>query len=266
LQALRKLLGLCALLCSAWEALPAADFTALKPQGYLSDFASVVDAASKARIETYCRQVERSTGAQIALVTLPSLEGEPADQVANDLFRKWGIGQKGANNGVLLLLTIQDRRSRLEVGYDLEPIITDGTSGEILRAMRPWLREGRYGDALTEAASGLGSRIAQAKGVSLDTPETRHRPPAGGRFPVPVGLLIGGFILFAVLSNLMGGGRRGGGGGFGGLLTGMLLGNLMGRGWGSRSSGGGFGGYDSSDGFGGFGGGDSGGGGASSDW
>jgi uncharacterized protein len=265
LPALRKVLGLATLLLVARAALPAADFTALKPQGYLSDFAGVVDAQSRARIEAYCLQVERATGAQMALVTLPSLEGEPVDQVANDLFRKWGIGQKGANNGVLLLLSIQDRRTRLEVGYELEPVITDGTAGETLRAMRPWLRESRYGDALLEAAGQIGSKIAQAKGVSVGGAETSRRRPANGQFPIPVSLVFGGFILFAILSSLFGGGRRGGGG-VGGLLTGMILGNMMGRSWGPRSSGGGFGGYDSSDGFGGFGGGDSGGGGASSDW
>jgi uncharacterized protein len=265
LPTLRKVLGLAALLLAARAALPAADFTALKPQGYLSDFAGVVDAQSRARIEAYCRQVERATGAQLALVTLPSLEGEPIDQVANDLFRKWGVGQKGANNGVLLLLSIQDRRTRLEVGYELEPVITDGTAGELLRAMRPWLREGRYGDALLEAAGQIGSQIAQAKGVAIGGVETRRGRPQNGGFPLPLPLLLGGFVLFAILSSVLGRGR-GGGGGVGGLLAGMILGNMMGRSWGPRSSGGGFGGYDSSDGFGGFGGGDSGGGGASSDW
>ncbi len=252
-------LVLCA--CAAY----AVDFAALKPQGYVSDYAGVVDAASRQRLEQYCTMLERSTGVQLALVTLPNLAGEPVDQVANDLFRRWGIGQKGKNDGVLLLLSIQDRRSRLELGYGLEPDITDGMAGDILRAMRPYLRAGRYGDAFVEAAGEIGGRIARARNVSLETPPPQPQQRRSRESGIPFGVIVGGVVLFLVLSSLMRGGR---GGGMGGFLTGMLLGNLMGRGLGGGyRGGGGFGGFDSSDGgFGGFGGGDSGGGGASSDW
>ena len=104
----------------------AVDFTALKPQGYVSDFAGVVDAGAKEQLERYCTRVETATGAQIALVTLPTLQGEPVEDVANSLFRAWGIGKKGKDEGILLLLVIGDHKSRLEVGYGLEPIIPDG--------------------------------------------------------------------------------------------------------------------------------------------
>ena len=104
----------------AWAGL-AVDWTALKPQGYVSDFASVIDPASKAQLEAYCGAVENSTGAQMALVTIATLEGEPIDDVANTIYRAWGVGQKGKNEGVLLLLAINDRRNRLEVGYGLNP-------------------------------------------------------------------------------------------------------------------------------------------------
>ncbi len=247
----------------------AVDFASLKPQGYVSDYANVVDAASRQQLEQFGSTLERSTGVQIAFVTLPDLAGEPVDQVANDLFRRWGIGQKGKNDGVLLLLSIGDRRSRLELGYGLEPEITDGMSGDILRSMRPYLRGGRYGDALLEAGNEIGTRIARARNVSLQTPAPQPQHRRSRESGIPFGLLIVGVIVFFVLSALMrGGGRRGGGGGMGGFLTGMLLGNLMGRGLGGGSNGGGgFGGFDSGGGgFGGFGGGDSGGGGASSDW
>jgi uncharacterized protein len=248
----------------------AADVTALKPQGYVSDFAGVVDAGSRQQLETYCASLEQTTGVQLAFVTLQSLNGEPVDQVANDLFRKWGIGQKGKDNGVLLLLSIGDRRSRLELGYGLEPAITDGMAGDVLRAMRPYLRAGRYGDALLEAANSIGTRIAQAKDVipAAPAPQPRHRR---SREPVlPIGVIGAGILVLFILSALMGGGRRRGGpgGGVGGFLIGMFLGNMMGRGWGGGfggGGGGGFGGFDSG-GFGGFGGGDSGGGGASGSW
>src|SRR3954452_16965968 len=95
----------------------AVDWKALKPEGYVSDFAHRIDPASKTQLENYCTTVEQATGAQIALVTIPSLEGEPIEDVANTIFRAWGVGQKGKNEGILLLLAINDRRNRLEVGY-----------------------------------------------------------------------------------------------------------------------------------------------------
>jgi uncharacterized protein len=263
LSTVLALAAVCAL--AAWGV----DFTALQPQGYVSDFAGVVDAASRERLEQYCAVLEKSTGVQMALVTVPSLGGEPVDDVANALFRKWGIGQKGKNDGILLLLSIQDRRSRLEVGYGLEPDITDGMAGDTLRAMAPYLRGGRYGDAFLQAASDIGTRISRARNVALDTPAPQPHQRRSRERGIPFGVLVGGVILFFVLSSLMRGGRggRGGGGGGTGLLTGLLLGNLMGRGWDGSRGGGGFGGFDSGGGgFGGFGGGDSGGGGASGSW
>ena len=236
------------------------DWTALKPQGYLSDFSGVVDARSKTQLEQYGAVVERQTGVQMAFVTLPTLEGEPVEDVANTLFRSWGVGQKGKNEGILLLLVTGDRRSRLEIGYGLEPIIPDGFAGSILREMRPALRLQQYGEALLAGASAIGTRIAEAKGVSLETRVERRTRPAR-RDSIPWPMLLGG--VFFLLWLLRSAGRGGGGGG--GLLAGMLMGNLMGRSGGYRG-GGGFGGYDSGGGFGGFGGGDSGGGGASSDW
>ncbi len=260
----RSLRGCIALVCAlapAW----AVDWKALQPQGYVSDFAGVIDAEAKAQLEHYCAAVERGTGAQIALVTIPGLQGEPIEDVTNTIFRAWGVGKKGENNGIMLLLSTGDRRSRLEVGYGLEPYIPDGFAGSILRQMRPELRAGDYSGAFMAAARTIGVQIARAKGVSMDTPPPRqpaHEQPQS----IPWPLLIGGVIL---LLFLMSAGRRPyarGGWGGSGCLPGLILGNMMGGGsWSNRGSGG-FGGFDSGDGFGGFGGGDSGGGGASSDW
>jgi uncharacterized protein len=262
-----RLLRICAvLLCLATLAF-GVDWKALKPEGYVSDFARVLDAQSKAALEQYCTRVEQVTGAQMALVTISTLEGEPLEDVANTIFRAWGIGQKGKNEGIMLLLVINDRRSRVEVGYGLEPILPDGFVGSILREMRPALRNGQYGDAVMAAAQTIGSTIAQSKNVSLDAQLPRRaRPSRGDSIPWPA-LLGGLFLLFWLLRAGSRGGRGGGGGGF---WTGLILGNLMrgGGGWGGNS-GGGFGGFDSGGGgggFGGFGGGDSGGGGASSGW
>ncbi len=239
------------------------DTSKLKPTGYVNDFAHVLDAPSAQRLETYCANLERATGVQMAIVLVDSLEDEPIEDVANRLYRQWGIGQKGKDEGILLLLSVKDRRDRAEVGYGLEPIVTDGFAGSVLRGVRPILRSGNYGGALFAAAQEIGSHIAQAKGVALDGGPSRGAERRAGRVGIPWPLLLGGFFLVMwIIGRFSGGGRGGGGPGF---LTGMLLGNMMGRGggWG----GGGFGGSGSSGGgFGGFGGGDSGGGGASSGW
>jgi uncharacterized protein len=260
---MKRKLRVPALLMAAALCAAGADFGALKPQGYVSDFAGVLDEGTKAELNAYCARVEKATGAQIALVTLPGLQGEPIEDVANLLYRKWGVGNKKTNEGVLLLLSIGDRRSRLEVGYGLEEVIPDGYAGSVLRGMRPALRERDYGGALAEAARALGERIAEKKGVEIG----QAAPRGAGRRAVD-GFPVGSLVVVAVLVLVMlffGGGRSAGGGGGGGFLAGMLLGNLLSGGMRTRS-GGGFGGYDSGDSFGGFGGGDSGGGGASSDW
>jgi len=241
------------------------------PVGYINDFAGVIDPATRAALERYCAQVEERTGAQIAVLTIASLEGRPIEDVANEIFQRWGIGKKGSDEGVLLLLSIGDRRMRLEVGYGLEPILPDGFSGSILRAMRPALRENRYGEAVREAVRTVGARIAQAKGVSLDAP--LPPTPVGRRRPVADALPLGIFALVALMILLAGIGSRRRysrygyrGSGAADVLTGMLIGSLLGRGFGSGRSGGGFGGFGGGGGFGGFGGGSSGGGGASSSW
>ncbi|MBI4903233.1 MAG: TPM domain-containing protein [Acidobacteria bacterium] len=245
----------------------AADFSSLTAQGYVSDFASVLDTAHRLEIERYLKRVEVLAGAQVAIVTIPTLGNEPIEDVANSLYRRWGIGQKGKNEGMLLLLAVNDRRMRLEVGYGLEAIFPDGYAGQLLDAMRPLLRQREYGRGLLEAAHQIGTRIADSKNVKLDAtiPSRRVvRDRVSSYLPMIVPLGVAGVVLLIFAMSRRnrrryGSSRQGSpffvygpswGGGFGG----------------GGSSGGGFGGYDSSDSFGGFGGGDSGGGGSNSDW
>lgn len=266
MKTLRRI-AMAAAMAAVWAAaLPGADFAALRPEGHVSDFAQVIGAERKAELERYCKAVEASTGVEIALVTIPGLEGEPVEDVANLLHRKWGVGKKGTNEGILLLISIADRRTRLEVGYGLEGVIPDGYAGSVLREMRPALRAGDIGGAMAAAAQTLGERVAEAKGVKIgERVRTNEQPRGGvtGEGLMQVVISLG--VLFAVLF-LGNRGRRGprGGAGSGNLLTAMVLGMMSNP---PRTyGGGGFGGYDSGDSFGGFGGGDSGGGGASSDW
>jgi uncharacterized protein len=247
-------------LCALTGSLSALDLKSLKPQGYVSDFANVLDPQSRAQLEAYCGRVERVTGAQMAMVTVKSLDGQPIEDVTNTLYRQWGVGKKGKDEGIMFLLAIQDHRDRVEVGYGLEPILPDGFDGGITRGIQPLLRQGAYGPAMIAAAQQIGSEIARAKGV---VPQSGARPrvreTSRGHLPLPV-IIIGIIVLLLLF------GRGGSGGGF---LAGMLLGNLLGgsgRGGGGGWSGGGFGGGGGGGGFGGFGGGDSGGGGASGSW
>jgi uncharacterized protein len=247
-----------------------------KPTGYVSDLAHVVNASDKATLEAYCFQVEQQLGVQMAIVTIDTVGDAPIEDFALDLFRQWGIGSKKDNSGVLLLLAVKDRKSRIQTGRGVEAYLTDGFSGSTLRAMRPSLRAGNYGAALLEGAREMAAEIAQGKGIAFNEGALPARPvqqePAPRRaHGISIQEIFIGIIVVIFILNLF---RRGGGGGYrgggGGFWTGFLLSSLLnsggGRG-GGNWGGGGFGGDSGGGGgFGGFGGGDSGGGGASSDW
>ena len=254
----------------------ALDTSKLKPTGYVNDFAHVIGGGAAARLEAYCANVERATGAQFAIVTVDSLEDEPIEDVATRLFSQWGIGKKGTDDGLLILLAIKDRKNRVEVGYGLEPVIPDGYAGGVLRGIRPILRQGNYSGALLAAVEQFGARVAQSKGVTIEGQPARRQQPDSGDSPAAGGLvgLFFAFVLLVIfLRAISGRGGRGGGSGLGGFLTGMLLGSMIrggrrgwgGGGWGGGGFGGGSGGFGGG-GFGGFGGGSSGGGGASGGW
>lgn len=276
----RLFLAVLTVLLSSRIASGAVDIDKLpKPTGYVSDLAHVVDPQAKTELEAFCTQVERQLGVQFALVTIDTIGDEPVRDFALELGRKWGVGPRGTNQGVLLLLVIKDRKSDIETGRGIEPYITDGFAGGTLRAMRPDLRAGNYGQALMAGAQSMAAHIAQGKGIAFNgqvaPPERRHEERGGGGgIPLPL-LIFGAFVLLWLLGRIA---RRGGGGG---CLTGFLLGNLFGGrrggwggggwgggGWGGGGwGGGGFGGGSGGGGgFGGFGGGDFGGGGASSNW
>ena len=267
---------LCAALLSAGLAL-AEDIQSIHPTGYVTDLAGVIGAQKKAALQALGTELEQKTGAQMAIVTVRSLDGESVDSYAVDLYKQLGVGSKKDNRGVLLPLAPNDRKYRIEVGYGLEPVINDARAGDAGRAMVPFLRQGDYGDAVETAAWQLAKYIADDSNVTLSgeppVRRIRHRNNGGGSgiFWLFVGLI----ILFSFLGRASGGrGLRGGGSGGSGLLW-FLLGMMAnsGRGsrgsWGGGSGGGGFGGGSGGwggGGFGGFGGGSSGGGGASGGW
>src|SRR5271167_2100778 len=98
----------------------------LKPQGYVNDFAGVLSEAVREQIAAVCKEVDKKAHAQIAVVTVRSLDDVAVEDFANKLYERWGVGYKGENRGVLILLAVNDRKYRVEVGYGLEPILPDG--------------------------------------------------------------------------------------------------------------------------------------------
>jgi uncharacterized protein len=242
----------------------------LKPQGYVSDFAGVLSAQAKEKLAALCAEVDQKAKAQVAIVTLSSLEGEPIEQFSIDLATAWGIGPKQKDRGVLILIAPNDRRNRIEVGYGLEPILPDGKVGGFEREAVPLLRQNDYSGAVLLITQRLAAVIAADQKVTLDTLSGVPAPaPESDNSPSPFGnlaeiLIFGLFIFFPLIGFLLrlffgfgGPGRSGRGGGMwmGGPWYG---GGSMG---GGSSWGGGGGG-----GFGGFGGGSFGGGGASGSW
>lgn len=262
------------LVAAVWAG--AEPIASLRPSNYVNDFAGVLDAATQARLNDLCLQVDQKAKAQIAVVTVKSLDGQDAVSYAVALYQKWGIGAKGKDRGVLILLATQDHKYWTAVGYGLEAILPDGKVGGFGREMVPLLRSGDYAGAVTLMTARVASVIAQDAGVTLDNQPrlapTRRRPaPDVGAGTVLLLIFVFFFVVIPILRAIFrggGGGRGSGGSGFwSGLLWGMLL-NNMGGGRGGGYGGGGFGGFGGGGGggFGGFGGGSTGGGGAGGSW
>jgi uncharacterized protein len=244
----------------------------LSPQGYVNDFAGVMDTESRRRITALCEELDQKADAQLAVVTIRTLEGDTVQDFANRLFEKWGVGPKSKDRGVMVLLAVSDRQYWTEVGYGLEPILPDGKVGGFGRQMLPLLRQGQYGAALLQISSQIASTVAEDRGLKLTQPMPGIAPPpaespAPSFYGIPPALLnilvllliFGGWRFVALLFALFGWSRYRRGRGYRG---GWWIGPT--GGWGGW--GGGYGGSSGGGGFGGFGGGSSGGGGAGGSW
>src|SRR6266478_5083060 len=136
------LVPLCILLLSAAFPALAENPKNFHPAGYVTDVAGVIAPDTKARLEALCLEVETKSGAQIAVVTVHSLDGQSVEDYAVGLYKQLGIGSKRDNRGVLLLVAPDEHKYRVEVGYGLEPVINDARAGDAGRAMVPLLRGG----------------------------------------------------------------------------------------------------------------------------
>jgi uncharacterized protein len=186
------------------SAASAVDWTALKPQGYVSDFADVVDAASKIQLDAYCAAVEQATGAQIALVTIGSLQREPIEDVTRAIFRAWNLDRKPRKNAVIWLLAIEDRRDQIQAGAGLSAILPESEMAAILRQARPALARRQYAQALMAVADEIGTRIARAqhKTIAAHLPRrARKRLAESIPWLLAAGALLLSFWLFRVLAR-----------------------------------------------------------------
>src|SRR5260370_7386839 len=141
----------------------------LKAEGYVNDLAGVLSASAKEKLTALCAEVDRKAGAQIAIVTVSSLGGEPIEQFSIELATQWGIGPKQQARGVLILLAPTDRKYRVEVGYGLEPILPDGKVGGFGREMVPLLQPNDYGGAAPPITARITSVTPADLGVPLVT-------------------------------------------------------------------------------------------------
>jgi uncharacterized protein len=215
--------------------------------GRINDYASMISPQARAVIEGKLQALEQAESTQIAILTVPSLGGEPIEDYSIRVAEAWKLGDKARDNGILLIVSKGDRKARIEVGYGLEGRVTDLQSGRIIsEIIRPALAKGDFDSGFIGAVDAL---VASAKGefkAPAPRKKTEQKAPS---IPLVFIILIALFIYLRMF-----GGRRGGGP--------FIFGGMPGPG-GGFSSGGGFG--DGGGGFGGGGGG-FGGGGASGDW
>ena len=269
-----------------------------KPSGFVNDYAGVLSSEQRSSLEQLLTENQKATGNELSVAVISSLDGDTIENYAEKLFQEWGIGKKGADNGALLLVAIDDRKLRIEVGYGLEPVLTDAVSSQIIRnTITPQFKEGKYAEGV---AAGVEQMIAATKGEALaPAPETTN--PWWADIETDIVLFWLGLGLLQWLLSMLARSRSwwmgGVVGGAAGLVTalfvtltfglivvavlvplGLLLDYLISRDYAKSGElgrkphwwaggpwiGSGFGG--GSGGFGGFGGGHSGGGGSSGNW
>jgi uncharacterized protein len=232
------------------------DITFPNYRGYTNDFAAILDTKTVAAIDSICRQVEEKTTAQIAVVTVTTTSPLVLEEYAVRLFKKWGIGLKDKDNGLLILMAVNDKKVRIETGYGLEGALPDALCSQIVyQVMVPAFKQGDFQTGLILGTAAVAELIAKEHNVGLILGQDMPRPAVQKKKN-----RAGKALVYLILFILMFGMRSG-------LLFFWILGPTGRRrggywhGAGIGGSSGGFGG-----GFGGFGGGFSGGGGASGGW
>ncbi|MCF7857978.1 MAG: TPM domain-containing protein [Candidatus Cloacimonetes bacterium] len=222
-----------------------------KLKGAVNDYAGILDSKAENQLEVLLRDVQSKTSSQVALLTIPSLQGENLEDYSLKVAQTWKLGQKEFDNGVLMLVTLKEKKIRIEVGYGLESIITDAKSGYIIRTyIVPGFKKGDFAGGITNGLLAISGLITKEFEITDEELAKYNQQQAGEQKQIPFGLIV--LLLMFIFGGL---GRR-----RGGLFTALFLGSMLSGGSRGRSGfGGGFGGF--SGGGGGFGG-----GGASGGW
>ena len=237
-----------------------------QPTDYVSDYAHVLSPEAIARVDSICRQLDHAQGgAQIAVVTVHTLDGDDTADYATRLYEKMKIGSKATDRGVLLLFAVDDHKRSIKTGYGVEGILPDGKTGDIGRSMVPDLRANDFDGAILLGVTQIAQVIADDAHITLneDASTAEYNRPMHRGSPVLAKLILLILVLvffggFSLLRMLFGWGLFFGGWGNGGWRGGGY------NGWGG--GGGGWGGGSGGGGFGGFGGGSTGGGGSDGSW
>ena len=229
------------------------------PGTYVVDTAGIIDPSTKQQLEGWLRELQQKTGAQIKILTVATLEGEPDFEFFLRHAEAWKLGSAKEENGALVGVAVKERKVRIITGYGLEPILPDGWCGQVARnVFAAQFKQGDYSGGILQGTVVLANRVADSAKVKLTgIPTYRYSGRRGGRYMCGGGMMP--FIIMMIVFSSMSRRRRhrgtwGGGGLMRGLFVGSMLGSMMGGGRHSWGGGGGFGG-------GGFGGGSFGGGG-----
>lgn len=252
-RAAALLLALLACTCAA-SAAWAADPAITAPTGYVNDTAAVMGSWAE-KTEALCREIERDTGAEVAVLTVKTTGGTHPQQYAQQVADRWKVGKKGKDNGVLILVAVDDRKLWIATGYGVEGVLPDGKVGEIRdRHMTPAFRQGSYGYGIYLGVRAVGDVLRGGPAAPLASPPPQEVPRPQSwleRNLFPLSILVG-LVLFIVLTLYS----------FLSFFFGLFRGGGNSGGTSDGFGGGGFGGG----GFGGFGGGGFGGGGAGGGW
>ena len=241
------------------------------PGTFVVDHAGIIGTAAERQVEGWLRELEQKTSAQIKVLTVRTIDGEDFLGFAQRHAEAWKLGQQGKDNGALIVLALQERKVRIQIGYGLEGILPDSWAGSLSRQIAgEFFKKGKYSEGVLALTVATANKVADAEHVTLTgIPNYRYQSGRGGSAGIGAGLLPL-IILYFVMTSMMRRRRHSSAWGGGNMATGMILGGLLGSALGGRRSpwGGGYGtGFGGGFGGGSFGGGGGcGGGGGGASW
>jgi len=195
------------------------------PEGFVNDFANILSSETKQRLEQQLTQLEEDSSIEIAVAIVDSLGGTTIEDFATRLFEEWEIGKKGEDNGILLLFALSDRKMRIEVGYGLEPLLTDSKAGRIIRnIITPEFRNEDYDKGVTEGVAAI-IKVVHGEEVDLGSEESSEtgEDGSGGVWV----LFFIGTIFLSYLSSFLSRSKRFWPGGVIGAILGIILGIFL---------------------------------------